>query len=547
MLAVASIGGITTILTALVIIWWNIPLHDVAIDTNPLNNGTIKSVKDPLNPVSLTRSIVGQLFLIMASFSYAYFSTTVISCIIWYHWYSKQKKILNSSTLLKIVSGFNPITWIISLKVLGWMALFHGIAIILTIIAPVLLHTCVGYTQSKITMNHTAIAVVPDAPFKGLPATLHPYMGDLNGSSIQIQAVSEMVNSIFIGYNTDLDFFAKLTVSPYIQQYINGQEHDYNFFTTIPVVNSINGYFALHTNSTYEILNTTHIQYNINTDDGPFCSIVRPIPTVIPVWPWIGCTTDDNANHIFNVKPPKTLPVPQSGYLDITDGSGNLTTLGITYNIKYRCYAVSNSPPATYCEDPALSTNSTLAFTDTLTPILNVLNSATYNPNLTSSVPLAFIGALHINSSATTIEWDEKYTNAGNLFLTYILWAINYTGYNGDDSQIVTPYRYEYYTVGKVGNLWFLICLIPIFITSISCYAIRKAPKKVVTEIVTSYWLLNVILQGSKSHKLIEDGKASDEYWTSEDFLFVNDSNNYNNINNINLNVEDEKLLEREL
>ncbi|CAO3648310.1 unnamed protein product [Cunninghamella blakesleeana] len=546
MLQIAGIGVIVTILTAIVIVWWNVPLRDVAIETIYIDTSIYRDVKDPLNPVSLTRSIVGQLFLMITSFSYAYFSTIVVSCIIWYHWFSKQKRKLSSSTILKIISGSNPIIWFTSLKVLGWMAIFHGTAIILIVIAPVLLHTSVGYMQSKITMNHTAIVVVPEAPFTGLPANLQLYKGDLNGSDVRINILNQMISTVLLGYANETDFYGTLSIRNYKKQFEQGPERDYNFFTTIPVVNSNHGYFALHTNSTYEILNTTHIRYNINTDNGLFCSVVNLLPEIITVWYWIGCTTDGDVNHIFRLRPPTTLPIPLSGFLDITDGSGNLTTLGITYNIKYKCYQISYDV-ATLCEDPALSTVSYLNVTDTLTPILSVLNTATYNPNLTSSVPLNFVNALHINSTATTIQSNEQFTSAGNLFLTYILWALNYVDYNNDGAQTVTPYIYNYYTMGKLSNFWFLICAVPIIITLMACYAIRNAPKKVVSEIITSYWLLNVILQSTNSHQLLEeDAKANEKYWTAEDFFPLNSNNNNSNINsNIDntFNIEDEKLL----
>jgi hypothetical protein len=447
-------GVIVSGLSVATLLWWVIPLHDVSDPTD--------------QPITKLRSLVGQILLVITVVASSTLCQVAIVGVLWRRWVNTDKT-LNSRVLFPIASGMNPLLW-------SWR--FINMEIIIAAIYGLLLHVAVGILQTQITVKEYAIAY--DELAGWLPMTLDPYQGNLS-NTITAQDLSDILAPVAMNA-ADANIMIGSIANNWIG-YQNITQHTnitLHFYTSIPILKAKTGVVS---NSTYTMINSTHVNATINSNDAMLCNIV--FQRSIDIGTWIGCDVDKYGYVFYD----------QTSYYDTNNTVLNLNNnSAIRYEVMQQCYhtarVMNGSDRVDFesdCSEPYV--RATLGFDNVLEVLLTNLNSVQY---LTYSVRNPLESLMYMQTVGSDLEFEIQ-DNVATVVATFCTWGMFYAVFASPASYI-QPFTLEYYTSGDIHNLWFLIVGVPIVLTLATMFNMRTADMKMSKKLSRQYWLLESVM-----------------------------------------------------
>lgn len=461
-------GTLLSGLTIANLFWWTIPLYDVDSATD--------------QPISKLRGLAGQTLLIITVMTCSSFVQITITGVLWRRWINTNTK-LHSRIIFPIISGMNPILW-------SWK--FINIEIITIALFGLILHLTIGFLQTQITVKYHS--KLYNQPASWLPPTLRPFTGNLSSPFLS-QELSAIMSPITRNDGNADETIGSIAASSIgyanITQHTNDTLH---FYVSIPKLNAKVGQIAYYTNSTYSIINQTHVTATINGDDGVFCIIT--FHRSVDIGTWIGCDRDQYSYVFYD----------QTRYynnsINVLDINNNSV---IRYELVQQCYHVwrlmngtEYSRAQTGCDQAYVS--ATLGFENVLELLLYNLNSIQY---LDVQINNPLILLMYLKTVGSDMDFEIQ-NNLATAIFTFCTWAFAYDIYE-DTGSYIYPYILQYFTSGDMSNKWFIIIVVPALVTLITIYNLRKVNIKMSKKLNNQYWLIESVMEHGEWKAISKD------------------------------------------
>jgi hypothetical protein len=449
-----AVSGLTTA----TLFWWMIPLYDVNDNTD--------------QPISKLRSLIGQTLLIITIMASSSLVQITIAGVLWRRWINTETK-LHSKILLPIMSGMNPILW-------SWR--YINVEIIIITLFGLVLHLAIGVLQTQITVKYRA--KLYDQAATWLPPTLAPFAGNLSNPLIaqELSAIVTPITRDDVNADEVIGTIACAAIGLENMKYSNDTLH---FYIAIPKLDTKIEQVAYHTNSTYSIINQTHVAATINGDNGTFC--ITTFYRSPYAGTWIGCNINQYGYIFYD----------QTDYYNNKDNVLNINNATtIRYELVQQCYHMwqvmngteySQAQPG--CDQAYVS--AVLGFDNVLEVLLYNLNSA---QNLGLGIDNALTPLTHLKTVGSDMDLDVQ-NNLATAILTVCTWAYAYELYHGTVGSYIYPYTLQYFTSGDINNKWLMIIIIPILVTAMGMFNLRNINTKMSRKLTKQYWMLESLIE----------------------------------------------------